>query len=175
MESFTTNRIVTTCPHGFNAFKKRYPERLRKGVTLQHHTQFIHELIAIKKLKIKNKKEKTIKATYHDPCYLSKHNGLYEEPREILKSIPGVEIVEMRRSREKSICCGGGGGRMWADFDENKKLSEVRVEEALVTGAELLVTACPFCLVNVEDSIKTMDVEGKIRVMDIAELVAEYI
>lgn len=175
MRQHTGRRIVTTCPHGFNTFKNKYPDDFGKNGTVQHHTQFIHELIASGRLSIADKEQKRIKLTYHDPCYLGKHNGVYEEPREILKSLPGAEMIEMRRSGEKSLCCGGGGGRMWTDFDEEKKLSQVRVEEALDTGAQLLVTACPFCLVNLEDAVKTMDVEGKIAVVDIAELVAEYI
>jgi Fe-S oxidoreductase len=175
LESCTISNVVVTCPHGFNTFRNRYPESIRKKMLVRHHTQFIRDLIASKKLRFENRNEKSIKVTYHDPCYLGKHNGIYEEPREVLKSIPGVEMLEMKRSRQKSLCCGGGGGRMWLDFEDERKLSEVRIEEALATGAEVLVTACPFCLVNLEDAAKTKGAEEKIRILDIAELVAKYI
>jgi len=175
LASCDVQRVVTSCPHGFHTFKSLYPGDFGKGAKIQHHTQFMSELVVRGKLRFKDKGDKSIKVTYHDPCYLGKHNGVYDEPRQILDSIPGVEVVEMRRSREKSLCCGGGGGRMWGEFAEERRLAEIRVEEALDTGAERLITACPFCLQNLEDATKTMDVEGKIQVMDLAEFSAQFI
>ncbi|MEJ2726766.1 MAG: (Fe-S)-binding protein [Deltaproteobacteria bacterium] len=111
--------------------------------------------------------------TYHDPCYLGKHNQVYEDPRRVLEAIPGIQLVEMERNRENSLCCGGGGGRMWADFDERQHLAEIRVLEALETGAEILATACPFCLINFEDAVKVLDREDDIVVKDISEILIE--
>jgi Fe-S oxidoreductase len=109
--------------------------------------------------------------TYHDPCYLGKHNGIFEEPRRILESIPGLRLVEMDRSREKSLCCEGGGGRMWLEgTNPNLRLAQMRVKEALETGAEILATACPFCLLTLEEAVKHLNVEEKIQVCDIAEI-----
>jgi Fe-S oxidoreductase len=114
------------------------------------------------------------KVTYHDPCYLGKHNGVFDEPREVLKSIPGVELVEMDRSREKSLCCEGGGGRMWLEgTNPGTRLAQMRVKEALDTGAEVLATACPFCLLTLDEAVKHLNAEDKIRVLDIAEIAAQ--
>lgn len=165
-------RVVTSCPHGFNAFKNLYPEESGGEIKIEHHTQLIAYLVRSGRLKFRQKSEKPVKATYHDPCYLGKHNAVYDEPRSILNAIPDIQFVEMARSRDKSLCCGGGGGRMWADLDGQSRLSQIRVEEAMSVDARLLITACPFCLQNLEDAVKTMDLEGRIEVMDLAELVA---
>jgi Fe-S oxidoreductase len=165
--------MLVNCPHGYDSFKKYYPPELSDRMPLQHHTQLIWQLIDSNKLSLKNPFEGTKRVTYHDPCYLGKYNGIYEEPRKVLGSLPGIEVVEMRRNKEKSFCCGGGGGRMWADFDENPKLNEVRVGEAKDAGADILVTACPFCLINFEDATKTMNIENELKVMDLAELVIQ--
>lgn len=175
MKPYAVGELIVTCPHGFNVFRTDYPKEVGEKLTILHHTQFIHNLLKTKKLNFQKKSESSVRVTYHDPCYLGKYSNVYEEPREILRSIPGIEIIEMERIKQKSLCCGGGGGRMWADFDEERRLSELRIEEALATGAELLVTACPFCLVNLEDAVKTMGVEEKILVKDIAEIVADHI
>lgn len=162
--------IITTSPHDYNCFLKEYPEDLKK-IEVRHYTEFLSDLIDQGGINFNNTINK--KVTYHDPCYLGKHNQIYDEPRNILKNIPGLELVEMQRNRENSLCCGGGGGRMWADFDEVQHLGEIRVREALDTGAEILVTACPFCLINFEDAIKVLDKEDDIVVRDISEIVFE--
>lgn len=162
--------IMTTSPHDFNSFLKDYPEEIRK-IDIMHYTQFFAGLVDQGKLHFK--KDYNRKVTYQDPCYLGKHNGIYEEPRRLLKAIPGIELVEMERNRENSLCCGGGGGRMWADFDEATHLAEIRVLEALDTGAEVLATACPFCLINFEDAVKVLDKEGALVVRDISEILLE--
>jgi len=164
--------VITTSPHDFNCYLKEYPEEMRK-IEIKHYTQFLSGLIEQGKIQFKNTINK--KVTYHDPCYLGKHNGIYEEPRKILKSIPGIELVEMQRNRENSLCCGGGGGRMWADFLEEPRLAEVRILEAIDAGAELLATACPFCLINFEDAIKSLNKENVIAVKDIAEIMYEAV
>ena len=159
--------IVTTSPHELNCFLKEYPEDL-KDIHILHYTQFFSNLINDRGIEFKKAIKKTI--TFHDPCYLGKHNNIYEEPRRILQSIPGVELREMQRNRENSLCCGGGGGRMWADFNEPAHLAEIRVLEALDIGAEIIATACPFCLLHLEDAVKVLDKEDEIIVKDIAEI-----
>ncbi|MBN2059200.1 MAG: (Fe-S)-binding protein [Deltaproteobacteria bacterium] len=162
--------ILTTSPHDYNCFLNEYPEELRE-IDLMHYTQFFKRLLDEERLTLKNPFEKTV--TYHDPCYLGKHNSVYNEPRELLKSVPGLELREMSRTREESLCCGGGGGRMWCDFQESPRLAEIRVLEAIDTGAEVLATACPFCLSNFEDALKVLDKEGSLMVKDISEILYE--
>lgn len=113
------------------------------------------------------------KVTYHDPCYLGRHNGVYEEPRKVLESIPGLELVEMKRNREFSLCCGGGGGRFWTETVAEERFSNLRVEEASDTEAKTLVTGCPFCILNFEDSTKSLEMGSETTVEDIAEIAAQ--
>jgi Fe-S oxidoreductase len=114
--------------------------------------------------------------TYHDPCFLGKQNGVYDEPRAILQSIPGLQFVEFDRSRERSLCCEGGGGRMWVEASSTReRLAEVRVRDALALGAGVIATACPFCLLTLEDAVKTTGAEDSIEILDIIELVAQAI
>ncbi|RLI17901.1 hypothetical protein DRO54_10840, partial [Candidatus Bathyarchaeota archaeon] len=163
-EKYKFERIFTTSPHCFYAFNNRYNPR----VEALHYTQLFSELLDSGKLKFNRKIEGI--ATYHDPCYLGKRSKIYEEPRKILENIPGLKLVEMGRSRNTSLCCEGGGGRMWMDIP-GTRLAEIRVQEALETGANILVTACPFCLLNLEDAVKTTGNEDKLQVLDVAELV----
>ena len=123
------------------------------------------------KVKFSGKVEKVV--TYHDPCFLGRHNNIYEEPRKIIESIPGLRFVELSMSRGRSVCCEGGGGRMWYDVTrEWERLAETRVKEAVDIGAEIITVACPFCLLTFDDAIKTTGNEEKIQVKDIMELVA---
>jgi Fe-S oxidoreductase len=165
-------RVVTTSPHCMNTFANEYGEVPFEVV---HYAQYLAPLLADGKLRLEGRVEKTV--TYHDPCFLGKHNGIYDEPREVLAAIPGVTFVEMDRSRESALCCEGGGGRMWVEAEEERgeRLAEVRVKDAVELGADLLVTACPFCLLTFEDAIKTSGSEGKIEVIDLAELAAAAI
>jgi Fe-S oxidoreductase len=165
-------KIVTTSPHCYSTFKNDYS--LNNEVL--HYSELLTHLLEEGKIVFSKEKEKTIiKVTYHDPCYLGRHNGVYDAPRFVLNSLPGVELVEMERTKERSFCCGGGGGRMWVDVEEQRRPSEIRVEEALKSGAEVLVSACPFCLTNFEDAVKILNVEDKIKIKDLAELVSELI
>lgn len=165
-DKYHVEQIITTSPHCYNAFKNRYGTKLQAI----HYTQYFAELLDSGKLKPSKKLRKTV--TYHDPCFLGKHNDVYEEPRKLIENIQGVRFIEMSRSRKRSLCCEGGGGRMWYDIP-GRRLSEKRIEEALDMGAEIIATACPFCLLTLEDSVKTMGNEDKIQVKDVAELVAE--
>lgn len=163
-------KIITTSPHCYDTFKNEYPE-FGGNFEVVHYTQFLAELI--KEGKLKFSKEFNRKVTYHDPCYLGRHNNIYDEPREILKSIPGLELIEMSDSRDDSLCCGGGGGRMWQEVKKQERLSDIRVAQAIEVGADILAVACPYCFINFVDSIITMRKEGIIEVKDISELVIE--
>jgi len=161
------NRIMTTSPHCFHAFKNRYG---RKNLAVQHYTQYFADLIDEQRLRFSKKVEKTV--TFQDPCFLGKHNKIYDEPRKIIENIPGVKLLELPMSRGRSVCCEGGGGRMWVDIP-GERATEIRVREAVDIGAEILAVACPFCLLTFEDAIKTTGNEGLIQVMDVNELVAK--
>jgi len=166
--------IITTDPHAFNALKNQYPS-LGISYPVRHYTQFLHERIDQIKPLLKN--EIQAKVAYHDPCYLGRANDVYDEPRELLKSIPGVELVEMSHQRTNSLCCGGGGGGMWLDgFQWEKahvRLSEWRVREALASNADILAVACPYEPPRFEDATKTVDNAAHLKVREIAELLAE--
>ena len=168
-KGYNVARMFTTSPHCFNALKNDYPEH---SIQVQHYTQVLAGLVEQRSLEFTGKFEK--KVTYHDPCYLGKHNGVFDEPRAALRGIPGVKLVEMDRSREKSLCCEGGGGRMWLEgTNPGTRLAQWRIQEALDTGAEVLATACPFCLLTLEEAAKHLNVEDRLRVMDIAEIAAQ--
>ena len=170
-------KMFTTSPHCFNVFKNDYVTILGEvepKMQVQHYTQVLAGLLERGELKLTGTLEKTI--TYHDPCYLGKHNGVFDEPRMVLTSIPGVKLVEMDRSREKSLCCEGGGGRMWLEgTNPGTRLAQQRVQEALETGAEILATACPFCLLTLDEAVKHLNAQDKIQVMDIAELASQVL
>ena len=165
-------KIVVTSPHCYNAFKNEYPE-LGGNFEVVHFSQYLAELIKEEKLKFT--KELNKKVTYHDPCYLGRHNGIYDEPRQVLESIPGLELVEMPDYRENSLCCGGGGGRIWMDTKKGERFSDIRLEQALEVGADILAVACPYCVLNFEDSVLSTEKSDVIAVKDIAELVLESI
>ena len=165
-------KIVVSSPHCYHSFKNEYPA-LGGKFEVMHFTQYLAQLIREGRLKLT--KEVNVKVTYHDPCYLGRHNDVYDEPREVLRSIPGLELVEMADHGENSFCCGGGGGRIWMETKKGERLSDLRLEQAVATGATILVAACPYCLVNFEDSVLTMDKGAVIQVKDISELVQEAI
>jgi Fe-S oxidoreductase len=161
-------RMVAISPHCFNTFKNEYG----LGFPVEHYTQVVARLIKAGKLGLEN--EVNLRVTYHDPCFLGKANGIYDEPRAILEAIPGLEFVEMDRARERSLCCEGGGGRMWSEgTNVGERLAMERVEEALDTGANVLAVACPFCLLTLEDAVKVGGYEDRLQVLDVMELVAK--
>jgi Fe-S oxidoreductase len=168
------NRIITTDPHAYNAIKNEYPA-LGISYPVQHYTEFLAE--KIDQLKPLLKQEVKAKVTYHDPCYLGRANGIFEQPRALLEAIPGMELVEMTHNHTNSLCCGGGGGGMWLDgFQWEKahvRLSEWRVREALSAGADILAVACPYEAPRFEDATKTIQGAGGLKVRDVAELLAE--
>jgi Fe-S oxidoreductase len=169
-KKYGVRKIVTSCPHGYNTFTNNYP----KGeIEVQHHTQFILELLEKGKLKLSRRIDKRV--TYHDPCYLGRYNKIFEPPRKLLEAIPGLRLIEMPRNRKNSLCCGGGGGRIWIDETVKDRPSKIRANEVENVNANVVATACPFCLIELEDGIKIIDKEGSIQTKDIAELVKEAI
>jgi Fe-S oxidoreductase len=165
-------KIVTLSPHAYNSMKNKYP-RLGEFEVF-HYTQLLLEMIEEGKIRLSELKAKV---TYHDPCFLGRYNGVYDAPREILKRIPGIKLIEMKRIRENSFCCGGGSGNIVMDLlgRSAQSPSRIRVREAYETGAEILAVACPSCMVMLDDAVKDEGLEGKITVKDIAELVNESI
>ena len=165
-------KILVSSPHCYHTFKNEYPEFM-VSFEVVHISQYLSELISEGRLE--PNKEYRKKVTYHDPCYLGRHNGIYEEPREALRKIPGLELNEMPDSRVDSLCCGGGGGRIWMETVKGERFSDLRLEQAMEASAEVLVTSCPYCIANFEDSRLTLDVTENIEVKDITEIIREVI
>jgi Fe-S oxidoreductase len=167
------SHIVTGDPHSFYSFTHEYPEQ-EKRLKVQHYSQFLNELMDKGKLKLSKNINKTV--TYHDPCYLGRHSQIFEEPRKLIQRIPGITLVEMENVRADSDCCGMGGGRMWMEPPQgllsSQAIAERRVQQAFATGAEILVTACPFCNITLNDAVKTLEKEEAIKVMDVTELIS---
>ncbi len=165
-------KIVVSSPHCYHTFKNEYPEFMVNFEVI-HSSQYLFELIDAGRLEITKEYRKDI--TYHDPCYLGRHNGIYDEPREVLKKIPGIELDEMPDSRENSLCCGGGGGRIWMETPKGERFSDLRLEQAIGVGAKVLATCCPYCITNFEDSRVNMEYEGVLEIKDITEIIQEVI
>ncbi len=165
-------KILVSSPHCFHTFKNEYPE-FKVNFEVVHISQYLFELIREGKLDLTKEYKK--KVTYHDPCYLGRHNGIYDEPREALKKIPGLELIEMADSLEDSLCCGGGGGRIWMETPKGERFSDLRVEQAVEAGAEVLVTTCPYCITNFEDSRLVLNHGESIEVKDIMEILQEAV
>jgi Fe-S oxidoreductase len=166
---YGVERVVTHCPHCFHTLRNEYPE-LGGRYDVQHHTEFLRELLASGRLRVTEPLAESI--TFHDPCYLSRHNGITEAPRDVLHQI-GVAPREMRRTRERSFCCGAGGGHAFFEERTGGQINRNRAEEAVATGARTICTACPFCLPMMEDGLRAADPAGAVRVRDLAELVDE--
>jgi len=165
-------RILVSSPHCYHTFKNEYPEFMVNFEVI-HISQYLFELIDEGRLEITKEYGKNV--VYHDPCYLGRHNGIYEEPREVLKRIPGLELGEMPDSREDSLCCGGGGGRIWMETPKGERFSDLRLEQAMGVGAEVLATCCPYCITNFEDSRINMEDGESIEIKDITEIIQEVI
>lgn len=172
LNNYGVKKIITSCPHCFNTLKNEYPQ-LGGNYEVIHHTVFLNRLIEEGKLKPQRAIEKT--CTYHDSCYLCRYNDIYNEPRAVMRSISGIKLEEMDRNKYKGFCCGAGGGRMWLEEPSDKRVNFVRTEEALETGADLILTACPFCLIMLEDGLKAKDLSEKVKTKDIAEVLWESI
>lgn len=164
---YHVKKILTTCPHCFTNLKNEYPQ-FGGEFEVIHQTEFLNDLIEKKKLKFKRGNPLTV--TYHDSCYLGRYNQIYEKPRRILSSIPGVRLREMEWNRFRSFCCGGGGGRMWMEEHIGKRINETRAEQALQLGPDVIATACPYCLTMLEDGVKAKGMDESVKTLDIAEL-----
>jgi Fe-S oxidoreductase len=165
-------KILTTSPHCLNAFKHHYAE-LKGTVESEHYTELLQRLVEEGRLRPTHELAYTV--TYHDPCYLGRHNGIYEAPRRLLQSVPGLTLIEMASNRENSLCCGGGGGGAWSDVHPKQRPGVRRIEEALATGAEVIATACPYCIRMLSEAVRQLGMEDRIAVRDLAELLLESV
>lgn len=171
MNGYGIKKIVTTCPHCFNTIGNEYPE-LGGNYEVMHHTQFLKSLLNEGRLKVEGGKFKGKKITFHDPCYLGRANNEYEAPRDLLEKLE-VQLIEMRRSRERGMCCGAGGAQMFKEPEPgDKDVNVARTEQAMETNAEIIATGCPFCMVMMTDGVKAKNTEDSLQVMDIAEMIA---
>lgn len=169
---YGVKKIVTMDPHAFNTLKNEYPE-FGLEAEVYHHTELLEQLIKEGKLTPKNKVDEVI--TYHDSCYLGRYNNVYDAPREVLKAIPGVKVVEPERSRENSMCCGAGGGLMWMEEDQGTRINLTRTEQLLEKNPTVISTGCPYCLTMISDGTKAKEVEDKIQTLDIVEILEKSI
>ncbi len=167
---YKIKRILTTCPHCYNTLKNEYAQ-LGYHAEVIHHAEFLQGQIQAGHLKLGQ--ELAEKLTFHDPCYLGRYSEIYDPPRNVLEAIPSLEVREMKRSRNKSFCCGAGGGWMWMDEKIGKRVNIQRLEDALATEADWIATACPFCVTMFDDAIKSKDLEERVKIWDIAELVEQ--
>lgn len=158
-------RLVTISPHCYDVFTNHYPQY--DGFEPRHYTQYLASLIDQGRLRFNRPINKM--ATFHDPCYLARYNRESDAPRKVLAALPGISLVEMAHSGAETICCGGGGGRMWIETEPAGRFADLRIREAQSVGAEVVVTACPFCIACLEDSVKSQGISN-IQVMDVAEL-----
>jgi len=165
-------KVIVSSPHCFHTFKNEYPEFMVNFEVI-HMSQYLLELINEGRLELTGEYLKKI--TYHDPCYLGRHNKVYDEPRDLLKKVAGLKLVEMEASRKNSLCCGGGGGRIWMDTPQEERFSDLRLKQAKETGAQVLATACPYCITNFEESRLNLEYEDVLEVKDITEIISEMI
>lgn len=165
-------KVLVSSPHCYHTFKNEYPEFM-VHFEVVHINQFLFELIEAGRLELTG--ELPQKVTYHDPCYLGRHNGIYDEPRAVLNRVPGLELAEMPDSRENSLCCGGGGGRVWMDTPKGERFSDLRVAQAVDLGAQILATSCPYCITMLEDSRLALKDSEVLKIRDITEILAELV
>ena len=163
-------KIIASCPHCFNTIKNEYPA-LGGNYEVIHHAELLEHLV--KSGKLTPGSGYSGKVTYHDPCYLGRHNRIIEEPRTVLSAIPGVEQIEMKRCKERGFCCGAGGARMWLEENIGKRVNMERMDEALGTGADVVSTACPYCMIMLDDAVRANDKQDDVRVLDLSQLVEE--
>jgi len=174
MQRYDVKKIVATCPHCFNTIKNEYPQ-FGGNFEVVHHTQFIKELIDTGKLKIDRASASKETITYHDSCYLGRYNEEYEAPRATLTNVPGLEILEVSRSKDRGLCCGAGGGRMFMEEHVGDRVNVVRTDELLATGAATIAVNCPFCTTMITDGVKAADRIDDVQVRDVSEILLDHI
>ncbi|MCP3951822.1 MAG: (Fe-S)-binding protein [Desulfobacterales bacterium] len=165
-------KIIVSSPHCYHTFKNEYPEFM-VNFEVVHMSQYALELIENGRLELKG--EYPQKVTYHDPCYLGRHNDVYDQPRDLLKKVSGLEFTEMEDFGTRSLCCGGGGGRIWMDTPQEERFSDLRLKQARATGAKVLATACPYCITNFEESRLNLEYEDVLEVRDITEIINDML
>lgn len=165
-------KIIVSSPHCYHTFKNEYPEFM-VSFEVVHVSQFLKELIDTGRLEFTKEYDK--KVTYHDPCYMGRHNDIYDEPRDVLQKVPGLELIEMADCRANSLCCGGGGGRIWMDTPQEERFSDIRLKQANATGAQVLATVCPYCITNFEESRLNLEYEDILEIKDITEIINEML
>jgi Fe-S oxidoreductase len=172
LNGYGIKKIVTACPHCFNTLKNEYPE-LGGNYEVVHHSSFLLSLLESGRIKIEGGSFKGKKITYHDSCFLGRANNIYEAPRSVLEALD-ADLVEMKRSRSKGLCCGAGGAQMFKEPEKGRKdINVERTEEALATGATTIAVACPFCMTMMSDGVKAKNRENDVQVKDLAELIAD--
>jgi Fe-S oxidoreductase len=169
---YKVKKVVTGCPHCFNTIKNEYPDFGFESEVI-HHSELIKSLINDGKISTKEAPVATQKLTYHDSCYLGRHNDVYEQPREILESVSGIKVTEMERSRKQGFCCGAGGARMWMEETVGTRININRAKEVIETGASTVAVACPFCMTMLKDGITAEGKENRVQVKDISEIISE--
>lgn len=163
-------KIIVSSPHCYHTFKNEYPEFM-VNFEVQHMNQYLFELIKEGRLELTGEYDKTV--TYHDPCYLGRHNDVYDEPRNLLRRVNKLTLVEMEAYGKSSLCCGGGGGRIWMDTPQEERFSDIRLKQAKAVGARVLATSCPYCITNFEESRLNLEYEDILEVKDITEIIDE--
>jgi len=177
LNQYNVKKVVTACPHCFHSLKNEY-KQFGGNFEVIHHTELIDEMITSNKIKLNENTE--LNVTYHDSCYLGRYNGVYDSPRSSLKSINGLNLIEMKRNKDRGFCCGAGGGRMFLEDEEGGRINLNRTEEALKTNADTIASACPFCMTMMTDGVKHFSQRDgfqekaeKVQVKDIAEIILE--
>ena len=171
-QGYGVKKIITSCPHCLNTIKNEYPQ-FGGNYEVIHHSVLLAQLV--REGKLKPQKEIKLACTYHDSCYLGRYNDIYDQPRAVIAAIPGLTAKEMERNHDKGFCCGAGGGRMWLEETIGKRINVERTEQALATGAALVLTACPYCLTMFDDGTKTKNVDETVKTKDIAEVLLESV
>ena len=169
MQKYKVRKVITACPHGYNIIKNEYPDFGLEGVEVYHHSEILADLLRDGRLKVGPGAD--LKVTFHDSCYLGRHNDVYDAPREVLGAVSGISQIEMERSGRAGFCCGAGGGRMFMEEDIGQRINHNRIDEAAATGADEVATACPFCLTMLADAIKETERSESLAARDIAEVI----